>query len=149
MAMPGVLRHGCLQLADSMPFHYRRDDARRRITLTLTDPLTVTELVATAERQVADGGWQYALLVDARATFVALEPMNMLLFVSRLRELVAVKGPRGPVAVVTQKSAAVSAQMYRFFGGKTESFEVFWDLEDANQWLDERIGQNGQTAEPD
>ena len=73
----------------------------------------------------------------------------MLLFTSRLRELVAVAGSRGPVAVVTQKSAAVSAQMYRFFGGKTESFEVFWDLEDAHQWLDERMGQNGQTAEPD
>ena len=149
MAMAGVLRHGWQRLADRMPFHYMRGDARRRIALTLTDPLTVIELVATAERQLADGAWQYALLVDARATFIALEPMNMLLFVSRLRELVAVKGPRGPVAVVTQKSAAVSAQMYRFFGGKTESFEVFWDPEDAHQWLDERMGQNGQTAEPD
>jgi hypothetical protein len=27
---------------------------------------------------------------------------------------------------------------FRFFGGKTESFQVFWDLEEAQQWLDAR-----------
>jgi hypothetical protein len=119
-----------------MPFHYERNDARRRIALTLTEPLTIPELIETAERQFADGGWRDALLVDARATFIALQPMAMHVFVSHLRALVAAHGPRGPIAMVTQKSAAVRAQMYRFFGGKTESFEVFWDLDEAQQWLD-------------
>jgi hypothetical protein len=129
-----------------MPFHYQRDDARRRIALTLTDPLTLTELIATAEHQFTDGGWQDALLVDARATFIALQSMTMLLFASYLRGLVAAHGPRGPIAIVTQKSAAVSAQMYHFFGGKTESFAVFWDLDAAQQWLDQRMDSAGLSA---
>ena len=73
--------------------------------------------------------------------------MDMRLFASRLRKLVAAEGPRGPIAIVTQKSAAVSAQMYHFFGGKTESFGVFWDLEDAHQWLDERLDQDRETRD--
>jgi hypothetical protein len=132
-----------------MPFQYVRDDARRRITLTLTGFLSVDELLATATRQLADRAWHYGLLVDARATFVALENTAMSLFASGLRELVAAHGPRGPIAIVTQKSGAISARMYHFFGMKTETFEVFWDLNDAQQWLHERVAQGGQTPASD
>jgi hypothetical protein len=53
-------------------------------------------------------------------------------FVARVLELIAAHGPRGPIAIVAKDSGAISsAQMYLFFGGKTESLEVFWDLQDA------------------
>ena len=37
-------------------------------------------------------------------------------------------------------------QMYKVFGGKTESIEVFWDLDDAQQWLDGRLAQARETS---
>jgi hypothetical protein len=136
-------------LIGSMPFRYVRDHAKRRIMLTLTDPLTVAELLESAARQLAGGAWQDGLLVDARTTFVALQAMELRLFAANLRELIAAHGPRGPVAIVTQKSAATSAQMYHVFGGKTASFEVFWDLNDAQQWLDDRMTPGRERQESD
>jgi hypothetical protein len=71
-------------------------------------------------------------------------------FVAGVRELIVAHGPRGPVAVVAREGGAISsAQMYNIFGGKTESIEVFWDLDDAEQWLDERLAQARETQEPD
>jgi hypothetical protein len=128
-----------------VPVHYVRDDATRRITLTLTDPLTVTELITTAEHQLSDGAWLYGLLVDARDTFVAFRPILMRLFAADLREFVTAHGPPGPIAIVATKSAAIKANIYLVFGEKTESFEVFWDLDDARQWLDERMAQGRET----
>jgi hypothetical protein len=48
--------------------------------------------------------------------------------------------------VVAREAGAISsAQMYNIFGGKTESIEVFWDLDDARQWLDERLAHARET----
>jgi hypothetical protein len=131
-----------------VPVHYVRDDATRRITLTLTDPLTVTELITTAEHQLADGAWLYGLLVDARDAFVALRPILVRLFAADLREFVTAHGPPGPIAIVARKSGAIKANIYLVFGEKTESFEMFWDLDDARRWLDERMAQGRETPVP-
>jgi hypothetical protein len=133
-----------------MPVQYLLDDAKRRIRLNLTDPITVADLLASVERQLADGAWSYGTLVDARIPFPAARSSDMRSFVAGVRELIAAHGPRGPVAVVANESGPISsAQMYAFFGGKTESIEVFWHLDDAQQWLDERLAQARETAEPD
>jgi hypothetical protein len=139
IAARGVLRLSWPVGVDFVTVHYVRDDATRRITLTLIDPLTVTELITAAEHQLADGAWLYGLLVDARDTFVALRPIHMRLFAASLREFLTAHGPRGPIAIVARESAALRANMYLVFGEKTESFEVFWDLDDAQEWLDERM----------
>ena len=49
-----------------MPVQYARDDAKGRITLTVSDPLTLEERIAAVERQLADGAWRYGLIIDAR-----------------------------------------------------------------------------------
>jgi hypothetical protein len=122
-----------------VPVHYVRDDATRRITLTLSDPLTVTEIITTAEHQLADNAWLFELLIDTRATLVVFRPIQMRLFATDLREFVTTHGPPGPIAIVATKSATIRANIYLVFGEKTESFKVFWDLDDAQQWLDERL----------
>jgi hypothetical protein len=133
-----------------MPIEYRRDDARHRIRITLTDPLTVAELIESVECQLSDGAWRYALLVDARATFPAPQPTDMRLFLSRVRELVAAHGARGPIAILARESGAISgAQMYIFFGGKMEDLEVFWDIDAARRWLDLRMVQGLHAPETD
>jgi hypothetical protein len=131
-----------------MPIHYARDDVRRRIRITLTGPLTLADLIASVERQLAEGNWLDGLLVDARATFPAPPPSDMRLFASHVLKLIATHGPRGPIAVVARDASAIaSAQLYLFFGGKTESIEVFWDLDDALQWLEQRLAQAQETSQ--
>jgi hypothetical protein len=128
-----------------MPIRYERDDTRRRIRVTLADPLTVADLLASVERQYAEGAWPYGVLVDARTPCGAPQPGDMRAFVSGVRELVDAHGPRGPIALVAREAGAISsAQLYNVFGGKTESIEVFWDLDDAHRWLDDRLAQHAR-----
>ena len=122
-----------------MPIQYERDEAGRRIEVRLTEPLTVAELIASVERHLADGAWPSRLLVDARAVFAAAGPSDIRPFVAWVRELVAAHGPHGPIAIVAREPPAISgAQRYIFLSGNTESIEVFWDIDAARHWLDER-----------
>ena len=121
-----------------MPVQYARDDAKRRLTLTVSDPLTLEERIAAVERQLADGAWKYGLIIDARsmASFTPqLADMQAAAF--RLAELVAAHGPRGPVALVTRQPAVIGASaMHNSLGVKTPGVQVFWDLDDAQTFLD-------------
>jgi hypothetical protein len=51
-----------------MPIHYDRDDQRRLITATFTEPYSVDEVLGLIERQMADNAWEYATFHDMRAT---------------------------------------------------------------------------------
>ena len=125
-----------------MPFQYVRDDVTRRVRIMLSGPITVAELIASLERQLAEGTWLYGVLVDARSIPDGLTPPDVRLFVSRVRELVDAHGPRGPVAFVAKEAGLIgSAQKSVFFSGKTDFLEVFWDISEANLWLDEQMAQ--------
>ena len=125
-----------------MPIQFDRDDLNRRLKLTVTDPVAGTELMAVLERQLSEGAWPYGMLVDARAMSVAPLPSDVRLCVARVRELVAANGPRGPIAFVARQAAAIgSVQIYMLLGGKTDFLEVFWDMADAKQWLDEQMAR--------
>src|ERR1700736_4226315 len=50
-----------------MPFHYARDDQRCLITLTITEPCALDELLRAIDRQAAEDTWNYAMLSDLRA----------------------------------------------------------------------------------
>jgi hypothetical protein len=121
-----------------MPVQYVRDDAKRRITLTVSDPLTVEERIAAVEHQLADGAWGYGLIIDARS-MASFTPKltEMQAAASRLAELVAVHGPRGPVALVSRQSSVIGASaMHNSLGVRTPGVQVFWDMEDAHRFLD-------------
>lgn len=122
-----------------MPVRYVRDDAKRRITLTVSDPLTVEERIAAVERQLADGAWGYGLIIDARS-MASFTPKltEMQIAASRLAELVAAHGPRGPVALVSRQSGVIGASaMHNSLGVKTPGVQVFWDMDDAQKFLDQ------------
>jgi hypothetical protein len=56
-----------------------------------------------------------------------------------VRELVATNGPRGPIAIVSRHTGVISgSHTYNSFGGKTEAVQVFWDIDEAEQFLDLR-----------
>jgi hypothetical protein len=129
-----------------MPIHYERDDAGHRLRITVTEPFTVADLIAAVERQFTDGAWHYGLLVDSRAPIAALPPEDTLTFVSRVRELIAAHGPRGPIAIVAREAGPITVtQRYIYLSAKLEPIEVFWDLDDAQRWLDDRMAASGET----
>jgi hypothetical protein len=125
-----------------MSLHYFRDDLRRRIKITLTSPVSVAELFESLERQFAENAWRFGVLADARLMSRALEIDDIRVLVSLVRAFVAAHGPRGPVAFVARQSQVISAgQLYRMFGGEPDSLEVFWDLQEAERWLDEQMAR--------
>jgi hypothetical protein len=133
-----------------MPVQYERDDVRHRLRVTVTSPFTAADLIASVERQLAEGAWPYGLLVDSRAQVAALRPDDMRAFVSRVRELIAAHGPRGPIAIVARESGPITVtQRYIYLSERLEPIEVFWDLDDAQRWLDDRIVQGRETPGSD
>jgi hypothetical protein len=132
-----------------MPVQFDRDDVARRLRHTITSPISAAELIATVERQLAEGAWSYGLLVDARAMSVPPAPSELRLLVLRVSELVAAHGPRGPIAFVARHAAAIgSVHVYLFLGGRTDSLEVFWDLPEAKEWLDRQMSKSAETPAP-
>jgi len=50
-----------------MPIEYQRDDERRVIIVTVTEPWSVDGISSVIERQSSEGTWDYPLLYDLRA----------------------------------------------------------------------------------
>jgi hypothetical protein len=50
-----------------MPIAYQRDNQRRLITVTVTEPWSVDDIIGVVDRQASEGTWEYALLYDLRA----------------------------------------------------------------------------------
>jgi hypothetical protein len=123
-----------------MPIHYVRDDVSRRIRVTVTDPITVIDLIASVERQLTEDTWHYGLLVDMRAQSAAPGSGDIRTFSARVGELVAAHGPRGPIAIIARDATPIAgAELHLIYGGRKESVEVFWDLDDGQRWLDRMI----------
>lgn len=49
-----------------MPITYERDDQRRLITVTVTDPYSIDDIVGAIGRQAAEDTWGYAAFYDLR-----------------------------------------------------------------------------------
>jgi hypothetical protein len=49
-----------------MPIAYERDDQRRVITLIVTEPYSVDDILSVIDRQAAEDTWGHAMLYDLR-----------------------------------------------------------------------------------
>ena len=119
-----------------MPTQYDRDDRRRLITVVVTDPYTVEDLLAVIDRQFGEGTWAYAVLYDARAVESIVGQTDA----QRLVDHAARVGRghvRGPVGLW------VSATPRRFEGGAvyaaaaraSSSVEVLLTDTQTNDWI--------------
>lgn len=132
-----------------MPLQYVQDDARRRIRITVTEPFTVADLIGAVERQLAGNAWPYGLLVDARSPLAVSPTSDIQSYASRVSELVAAHGPRGPIAVISRDARMIGGvNKYALFAGKSETIEVFWDLQEGQRWLDQRLPPTTGTEKP-
>jgi hypothetical protein len=88
-----------------VPIAYERDDSRRLITVTVTEPYSVDEILGSIDRQAAEDTWGYAMLYDLQA------PMAIAADSQQVAEHVKAVGggrERGPVGL------AISAEPEQF-----------------------------------
>jgi hypothetical protein len=79
-----------------MPIAYERDDARRLIIVTVTEPYAVGDILETIDRQAAENTWEYAMLYEMQAAMtIAADSQQIANHVER----VAGGHERGPVGI--------------------------------------------------
>src|ERR1700730_4455442 len=81
-----------------MPIAYQRDDQRRLIIVTVTEPCSVDDISSVIDRQSGEDTWEYALLYDLRAMTDASTEADLQLLAERV-QLVGGERERGPVGI--------------------------------------------------
>jgi hypothetical protein len=119
-----------------MPCEYTRNDARRIVRFTAVSPMTLADVTAALDRQLADGAWSFGMLVDIRRAILSITEARTL--VEDIRERSRRHGPHGPLAMVTRDGVG-TAQLYAMHSANLmpSPIEVFWDMPDAERWLEE------------
>jgi len=79
-----------------MSIAYERDDQRRLITATVTEPFSVDDILSAIDRQAAEDTWEYAILYDLRAVTFALTEGELQQMVDRVKAVGSGR-ERGPV----------------------------------------------------
>jgi hypothetical protein len=122
-----------------MPITYVRDDARRLITVAVDGPLVLAEVLATIDRQAAEGTWHYARLYDDRRLRPVPTSAEVRTLLDGVRGRIREHGSRGPVAILTDQPAVFGmVRMYMSLAGDEPAMSVFRDIGDAERWLGER-----------
>jgi hypothetical protein len=81
-----------------MPILYVSDDRRRLITVTVTEPYSVDDILSAIDRQASEGQWEYGILYDQRGLTHASTETDL----EQIAEHVRVAGhgrPRGRVGL--------------------------------------------------
>ena|ERR1700724_1932986 len=120
-----------------MPVSYDRDDARQLITVTVTDPFTLDQILGVIDRQAAEHTWEYAMLYDLRAatdTTTLAQVREQL--VDRAR-LAGAGRPRGPVgiAIATLPEHLRQGLMYSRLANTVMDVEVLLGPKQIQDWF--------------
>ena len=119
-----------------MPIAYQRDDQRRLITVTLTEPCSVDDISSLIDRQAGEGTWTYSLFYDLRAMTDASTEADL----RQLAERVKVAGgdhERGPVGVAIRPRPALFllGLMYAKLMNESVTVEVLLTAAQIDAWL--------------
>jgi hypothetical protein len=93
-----------------MPITYERDDQRRLIAVTVTEPYSAGDFLSVIDRQAAEDTWEYAVLYDLRSVTHASTEADLQQIADRVR-VVGGGRERGPVGI------AIGARPALFRGG--------------------------------
>ena len=124
-----------------MPIIYGRDDERRLITATITEPYSVDDILGVIDRQAAEGTWAYAMLYDLRGATHLNTQAEAQQIADRVTAISA-GGARGPVGM------AISAKPEQFrqgvrFAEVTKNIVTLEVLLTATQ-IDDWLARNAQ-----
>jgi hypothetical protein len=119
-----------------MPIDYQRDDSRRLITVTVTEPFSLDELLALVDRQWTEGAWGHALLYDVRATARSASREAFERVVDRV-QVVGQGRRRGPIGVVIplQPRRLRVALRLAALPASPQNLEVLTTREQLEGWL--------------
>jgi hypothetical protein len=118
-----------------MPIDYALDEEKQILRLTTSEPLTIADADAMLARQVADGVWGIAILLDARRAALTTEQARV--HFVQVQKMASQHGPHGPVAVATRDAENIrTLQAYKFRSQQAGlPMQVFRDPDDAERWL--------------
>jgi hypothetical protein len=119
-----------------MPIAYGRDDQRRLITLTVTEPYSVGDILSVIDRQSAEDTWEYAMLYDLRAVTHVSTMADLQQIAARV-QLLGGGRDRGPVGMAV---ASVPEQFrmglaYTMLTADLEHVEVLLTAAQFDDWL--------------
>jgi hypothetical protein len=119
-----------------MPVDYVRDDQRRLITVTVTEPYSLGDLLSVLDRQAAEDTWEYAMLYDLRA----VTRMSTEADLQRMAHRVKVVGggrERGPVgmAVASEPEQFRMGLVYTRLARTLENVEALLTAAQRDDWL--------------
>jgi hypothetical protein len=119
-----------------MPITYEPHDQRQLITVTVTEPCAVDDILRAIERQSADDTWEYAVLYDLRGATDASAEAVLQQIADRVK---VVEGgrERGQVGVAIRARPALFllAQMYTKLMREIVAVEVLLSAAQTDAWL--------------
>jgi hypothetical protein len=122
----------------------QRDDRRRLITVTLTEPFSFDELLSQTDRQWAEHTWEAAILYDGRTTW-RVTPASEIQQLVDHTHVVGGGRPRGPVGVVIPlrpellRGGLPLAQL----GGPRRDIEILLTEAQVEDWLTRNAPRRG------
>jgi hypothetical protein len=119
-----------------MPMAYQRDDQRRLITVTVTEPCSVDEISSVIDRQAGERTCEYALLYDLRAMTDASTEAGLQQIAERVK-MVGGERKRGPmgIAIRTQPALFLLGLMYTKLIKELVTVEVLLTAAQIDAWL--------------
>jgi len=121
-----------------VPIVTTRDDEQRLLTVKVSDPWSVEEIAVAIDRQLADHTWKYDAIYDLRGTRGMPTEPDILWLVKQGDHHLALRGPRGLVAVLIDptESGKLQQQYAEYAGAKNRvALRVFDDEAAAREWL--------------
>jgi hypothetical protein len=119
-----------------MPIAYLRDDERRLITVTVTEPYSLDDILGVIDRQSAEDTWAYAMLYDLRAVTQAATEADLQRMADRVKAVGSGR-ERGPVgmAVGSDPDQFRMGLVYTRLARSLESVEALVTAVQRDDWL--------------
>ncbi|MEK7754159.1 MAG: hypothetical protein AAB403_19055 [Planctomycetota bacterium] len=120
-----------------MPITYERHDETRRIRVTASGVLTLRDILAVIDRQLAEGAWTYSILYDAHDLTAMPSADEVRKLAARVEALAQKHGRRGAIAIVTSSDAVYgTSRMYAALSEQPgQTISVFRAFDEAERWL--------------
>jgi hypothetical protein len=131
---PSVCRRQSVNLI--MPIAYERDDHRRLITLTATDPYSVDDILGVIDRQAAKDTLEYTMLYDLRSVQDTSALAGLRQITDRMGEVGGgrARAPVG-VAILARPELFLAGLMYAQLTREIMDVEVLLTAAQLEDWL--------------
>jgi hypothetical protein len=131
-----------------MPVAYTRDDQRQLITVSVTEPYSLGDILSVIDRQAAEDTWGYAMLYDLRAVTRLSTEADLQRMADRVK-IVGAGRERGPVgmAVGSEPEQFRMGLIYTRLARTLENVEALLTAAQRDDWLarNARRGSPGQS----